>query len=210
MRPPTLRDRYRRERGVVLFVALVVLVALSIATLAMMRSVDTGTVVVGNLAFKQANLPPADVAVQQATWMLDPSLIPAGVGFASLTEAERTAGAAQKGYRAVTFDRAGTGRDAVDAQGIPNMLKDLGLYGAGPVLSVGDNTVRYVVDRLCTAPGAASAANCVVALSGQVNQGIVNERYATTLGTSVYYRVSARVDGPRDSVTYTQAILVGR
>ena len=55
-----------RQRGVVLFIALIVMVALSLAAIALIRSVDTTTTVIGNLAFRQASILPANMAVEEA------------------------------------------------------------------------------------------------------------------------------------------------
>ena len=55
-----------RERGVVMFIALLVMVALSLAGIALIRSADTATVVSGNLAFKQAAVYAVDRSVEQA------------------------------------------------------------------------------------------------------------------------------------------------
>jgi Tfp pilus assembly protein PilX len=59
--------RYNRtrqnQRGVVLLIALIILVAMTLAGIGMMRSVDTGSVISGNLAFKQATLLSSDRAV---------------------------------------------------------------------------------------------------------------------------------------------------
>ena len=51
----------RSQRGVVLLIALIMLVAMTLAAIGMMRSVDTGTVIAGNMAFKQATLSATDV-----------------------------------------------------------------------------------------------------------------------------------------------------
>ena len=51
------RTEYRgagTQRGLVLFFALIALVAMSLAALALVRSVDTSTLISGNLAFRQA------------------------------------------------------------------------------------------------------------------------------------------------------------
>jgi Tfp pilus assembly protein PilX len=45
-----------RIRGAVLFIALIVLVAMTLAGIAIMRSVDTATLIAGNLAFKQGTV----------------------------------------------------------------------------------------------------------------------------------------------------------
>jgi Tfp pilus assembly protein PilX len=44
----------RRQRGAILFIALIVLVAMSLAGIALMRSVDTNVLIAGNLAFRQS------------------------------------------------------------------------------------------------------------------------------------------------------------
>lgn len=43
----------RAQQGVVLFVALIILVAMTLAGIALMRSVDTNVLIAGNLAFRQ-------------------------------------------------------------------------------------------------------------------------------------------------------------
>jgi type IV pilus assembly protein PilX len=59
-----------RQQGVVLFIALIVLVAMSLAGVAMVRSVDTSLGIAGNLAFKQSAIQGGDVGVREAyTWL---------------------------------------------------------------------------------------------------------------------------------------------
>src|SRR5207248_9031865 len=55
-----------RQHGVVLFIALIVMLTLSLAAIALIRSVDTTTTVIGNLAFRQASILPANMAVEEA------------------------------------------------------------------------------------------------------------------------------------------------
>ncbi len=52
------------ERGTALFVALIMLVAMSIAAVSLVRSVNTTVVVSGNLAFQQAALQAADYGIE--------------------------------------------------------------------------------------------------------------------------------------------------
>src|SRR6266700_826250 len=56
----------RRQSGVVLFVALIVMVAMSLAAIALIRSVDTTNAIVGNLAFRLASILPANASIEQA------------------------------------------------------------------------------------------------------------------------------------------------
>ena len=72
LKPRTIASRPRRagQRGLVLVVALVVLVAITVAGISMIRSVDTASLVAGNLAFRQAATHAADKGVEQAVLML--------------------------------------------------------------------------------------------------------------------------------------------
>ena len=64
------RAARRAQQGVILFIALIVLVAMSLAGIALMRSVDTNVLIAGNLAFRQANTALGDVGVEAArTWL---------------------------------------------------------------------------------------------------------------------------------------------
>src|SRR4051812_42847814 len=59
-----------RQAGVVLIIALVVLVAMTLAAVALVRSVDTNNVIAGNLAFQQAATHSADTGIEAAiTWL---------------------------------------------------------------------------------------------------------------------------------------------
>ena len=59
-----------RQRGAVLIVALLVLVATILAAIALVRSVDVATLISGNLAFRQAGVQAADSGVEVARTFL--------------------------------------------------------------------------------------------------------------------------------------------
>ena len=63
---PALRLAPAREHGIVLFVALLVMVALSIAGVALLRSTDAATAVTGNLVLKQAASLAVDRGIERA------------------------------------------------------------------------------------------------------------------------------------------------
>ena len=54
------------QGGMVLFFALIALVAMSLAGLVLVRSVDTSTIIAGNLAFKQAATTSGDAGAEAA------------------------------------------------------------------------------------------------------------------------------------------------
>ncbi len=62
----------QRQDGIVLFVALIVMVAMSLAAIALIRSVDTTNAVVGNLAFRLASILPANGSIETAAAALFP------------------------------------------------------------------------------------------------------------------------------------------
>ncbi|MGB9093633.1 MAG: hypothetical protein WCB93_05930, partial [Gallionella sp.] len=60
-----------RQRGVVLFFALIALVVMSLAAVALIRSVDTSTMIAGNIAFKQAATTSGDGGIEGAITALN-------------------------------------------------------------------------------------------------------------------------------------------
>ncbi|HET7262034.1 MAG TPA: hypothetical protein VFK60_09480 [Casimicrobiaceae bacterium] len=93
-----------------------------------------------------------------------------------------------------------------DARGVPAALQTRDAFPPGArVLTAGDLAVRYVVERLCVAPGPAAPERCtlsppsVAAVSGSPEPG--------EQAPAPYYRVSARIDAPDGSAGYVQAML---
>ena len=56
----------RHQRGVVLVISLIVLVALTLAGIALVRSTDTANVIAGNMAFRMGALQAVDTGVETA------------------------------------------------------------------------------------------------------------------------------------------------
>jgi type IV pilus assembly protein PilX len=54
------------ERGVVLLVALIILVALTLAGVALIRSVDTANIIAGNLSFRESAVHAGELGTQTA------------------------------------------------------------------------------------------------------------------------------------------------
>ena len=63
---PRMTPRRARQGGTALFIALIMLVAMSIAAVSLVRSVDTTVTIAGNLAFQQAALQAADYGIEEA------------------------------------------------------------------------------------------------------------------------------------------------
>ena len=62
--------RPARQDGAVLVVAIIVMVVMMLASIALVRSVDTGNLIAGNLAFQRSATHSADAAVEAAiAWL---------------------------------------------------------------------------------------------------------------------------------------------
>ena len=139
--------RIGRQRGVVLFIALIVMVAMSLAAIALIRSVDTTNILIGNLAFRQASILPANIAVEQAAAALFADAAIGGVP----AIADPTADLPAENYYAKW-------QNSDDARGIPTQLQTKSAWTLPKTLDAIDNsqcrasrrtTVRYVIERMC-------------------------------------------------------------
>jgi Tfp pilus assembly protein PilX len=194
---PSCRGR-SGQRGIVLIVALVVLVAMTIAGIAMVRSVDTATLVAGNLAFQQAATHAADKGVEEALGMLaqktaDKTLDtndPTNGYFATLAGTDKPT--ADQSWQ--EFWQANLAPVAREIQVSPDQF---------------GNRVFYVVHRQCAfAKPAGAGGECVsspVVTSDSSGNGQGSDDIKLKAATAVYYRITVRVAGPRRTESYVQA-----
>jgi len=189
-----------KQSGVVLFFALIALVVMSLAAVALIRSVDTNTLIAGNLAFKQSATASADTGVETAIKWLD----------ANQTTALNNDNV-NTGYYASPQDdakaRFTTGYSLATGTGI----------AAGKDTS--GNTISYVVERMCVAgtvlptTGLYSAKEkCLLGASSTSpgSQATLEYPGAGTLssaGDQPMFRVTVRVTGPRNTLSFTQAFV---
>jgi Tfp pilus assembly protein PilX len=220
----------REQRGISLIFALLALVALSLATLALVRSVDTSSTLLGNVAFKQDATVSGDQASRLAVAWLK----------ANVTSLDADASAS--GYYASTKEVNDDGtKTLVDSTGqqlpatlVTRKLIDwsTGQDGLCPYAATGTyascsirsanadisasttNTARYVIFRLCAKSGSADdeiANSCAKPLS---DAGAASGRGALAYGTGriasksgPYYRVVVRILGPRNTTSFTETIV---
>ena len=194
----------RRERGTILFVALIVLVAMSLAGIALMRSVDTNVLIAGNLAFRQGATAGGDRGIEDARAWINGNA-------ALLTDDQPNNAAFYWANWQQSLDLVGNNPDPTIANydwAAPDP-KDLGLDSAG-------NRVQYVIHRLCNQAGAPQPpVQCVKsALAASPGTGPGGSNVVqpvgggnVNMGTSVLYRVTVRVTGPRNTVSFVQAVM---
>ncbi|HKQ25150.1 MAG TPA: hypothetical protein VJT81_11975 [Burkholderiales bacterium] len=183
-KPVRIRATRSAQRGVVLFIALIVLVAMTMAGLAMMRAVDTNNLIAGNLAFKNAASSAGDAAIEAArAWLT------------GKTPGELEAD--QAGYFANWQPSFDPKTFAWSANG---MLVGTDSNG---------NTIRYVAHRMCNESAKSiDDTNCVKVATVSVGSTKGGGSYGTAplSGTSlVFYRITARIEGPKFTVSYIQA-----
>jgi type IV pilus assembly protein PilX len=199
MRPGLRLAAPRRERGVILFIALIVLVAMSLAGVALMRSVDTNVLIAGNLAFRQGATAGGDWGVEHArNWLsANTGLLnddqPAGAGF----------------YWA-------NWQQSLDLIGSQPLVADYNWSGANNLgTDAAGNQVQYVIHRLCDTAGAPNNVQCVRSSlatgSGPGTGGsqAVQDAGGGTLpgSSSIFYRITVRITGPRNTVSFVQTVL---
>lgn len=219
---------FRVQRGVSLLFALLALVALSLATLALVRSVDTGALVLGNIGFKQDATVVGDQATREA------------IAWLKANAASLNNDAPASGYYASTRDmKADKTKDApVDVTGQQQTdptrkLVDwsdeqdkkcpyaaAGTFATCELASVkaatvaGSSNVRYVIFRLCANPGDPSDEinnSCAQPLAGGKSasgRGLIDystPRFSSTGGP--YYRIVVRVLGARNTTGFTETIV---
>jgi Tfp pilus assembly protein PilX len=191
-----------RERGAILFIALIVLVAMSLAGIALMRSVDTNVLIAGNLAFRQGATAGGDWGIEDArAWI---------AGSAALLNDDISAPYYYANWQE-TIDLVGSDPAVIDYQwDSPNAAeqpRDLGFDAAG-------NRVQYVIHRLCDKAGAPNDVHCVKStlVAGSMpaggSHGIKGAGGGPPPGqSSILYRVTVKITGPRNTVSFVQAVL---
>jgi len=191
----------RTQQGLVLFVALIVLVAMSLAGIALLRSVDTGTIISGNLAFRQAAIHTGDLGVEAGrTYLM-------GVAPAANLYNDN-AGAGYYAQWAEDLDLIGnktaSTSDDFDWTTAVNVTSPSPPSGY---------TVRYVIHRLCQQTGDPASVTCVkqsgtASTTGGGTKGAAAfGAMAISVPTNALYRITVRVAGPRNSTSYIQAVV---
>ncbi|QRY32695.1 hypothetical protein JVX96_05155 [Variovorax sp. PDNC026] len=190
----TSLHRQRRERGVVLLICLIVLVILLAGGVAVMRSMNTTLSSAGNLAFKRDLVNQGEQAAVKALALFNTGGTLSAVG-ADYNDATAS------NYSAVRLD--------TNDRGIPLALLKDDLYNAkaaDTIVRTDAVKIRYLIDRLCNTSGAASKSTCVYAPStSDVRGGSVQESGRPPPPKALVYRLSVRVDGPRDTQVFLQS-----
>ena len=178
-----------KQQGVVLFIALIVLIAMSLAGVALWRSIGTGVLIAGNIAMQRGAVTSSDGGIEGArAWLMtaSPTLL-------NSTQPQGYISNWDERFDATSFD-----------------WDTLGTAGATDSAGF---TTRYVIHRMCKLPDVGTNAPSQQCLTVSVSGGS-SSRGGGTYGatplsgtTYIYYRITSRAMGPRNTVSYTQSIM---
>lgn len=209
----------RRQRGVSLLFAMATLVLLSLAAVALVRSVDNSALVIGNLGFKQSATASSHMATERAlAWLranasgttLDDDGA-AGTGYFATSQdnLDVTGQVTTSTRKMALVDWKGDGACAyVDSADFS------GACIAPKTDTLADGTaVKWIITRMCANAGPVAAGNsCSRPKSASTTTS--SERGALSSGGRItasvatpYYRVVVRTEGPRNTVSYTETIV---
>lgn len=204
------------QRGVVLLLALIMLVAMTLAGIAMYRQIGTGLIIARNLSFKRTATAAADRGIEAArTWLIAQTV-------ASLEQGNVAAGYypgwCNVSLNASNFPDANNDGtpDNCGATPAPSAFDPLTYNWENSVVATNDdgagNEVRYVLHRLCQAPGPINGAGqqCVTigsTLAGGSHGAASYGSQALSNTFQPYFRVTSRVLGPTNTVVYTQVVM---
>ncbi len=224
----TTRSRYpvrhEAQRGVSLLFALLGLAAMLLAAVALVRSVDSGALVLGNLGFKQEATQAADRATEVARrWDIGRHS-----GSTSIADSPGN------GYYASSLDKLDpTGHMSSDPQ---KAVVDWGDSDSCACLNTSPATcakcthlpatclaafcgdkvsARYVITRLCPLSGAVSAVNVCAkppsiglseaAYSGEIRVGTSPPK--APAAAPPYFRIIVRTVGARGAISFTETVV---
>lgn len=192
---------HHTQRGVTLVVTLIVLVALMAAGLALIRSVDTATMVAGNLAHKDVTTRAGDIGLQTATAWLQTQVV-AGGGVLNQDSAANAYFSSQHAQD--------PGWNPINDW--PANAKALPVNALYPDLSI-----SYVVHRLCALPNAAynetvhgvqNRCSLYVPTVGGKGGSLSSDAADIGEPPQVFMRVTVRVQGRRGSTSYIQGLML--
>jgi type IV pilus assembly protein PilX len=211
----------RVQAGIVLFFALLALAVMSIAAVALIRSVDTNALLSGNMVFRQSASATSNVALEGVAQSIATNIslansvrhFPAQGYYANCSRFDVQPHASIcDGTRLTTMSW-----DNTNSRLVPNQTD-----GNSEIINGVDrqgNQIRYVVERMCNFNEAEinagnatmDASRCLMA-SGQACEPPINipdpdQPPCANQATSPLYRLTLRISGPKNTLTFMQSFI---
>ncbi|WP_229008144.1 pilus assembly PilX N-terminal domain-containing protein [Methylophilus sp. Leaf408] len=210
------------QAGIVLFFALLALAVMSIAAVALIRSVDTNALLSGNMVFRQSASAASNVALEGVAENIAKNIslansvrhIPAQGYYANCSMFDMQPNASVcDGSRLTTMAWDDANSRLVPDQTDGNAEIRNGVDRQG-------NQIRYVIERMCNfnqaeinaGNAAMDAARCLMASATACeppgNGGTAgDDRPCPNQATSPIYRLTLRISGPKNTLTYMQSFI---
>lgn len=220
----TIRRRVSRQRGVSMLFALCALAILTMGAVALVRSIDTASLVLGNVSLKRDALQAGSVAAEQAVTFLSANQGPQ-------LENDQPG----QGYYATAFPNLDPTGSSVKTNAPNLVLVDWDANGCAvsgvdgrPVVCLAapmsvkvneSNEARYVITRLCAAAGppTGNLSNCVslpatqssssTTQRGAITFGIGGGRFSSPRAPGTTYRIITRTKGARGTVAFSETMV---
>lgn len=171
-----------KQTGSSLIMVLVVLTILLISIMAYVQSTETSNIIAGNITFKAAANDAAEIGIDQA-----------GDELATQTNMDTPI---SNRYYPIQL--------TTDVNGLPANFN----WTPIPATTLNGYSIQHITERLCRGnlPVQNITSQCNV---GQLTAPSSNKLGAAVYnsGNTVYYRVTVRVTGPKNTLTFVQAIL---
>lgn len=202
------------QRGVVLFVALIALVVMSLAAVALIRSVDTNTIIAGNLSFKQSALVSSDRGSETALGWINAQMV--------ANPASLDGDIASDGYYATYLTLDLDNPAVLKADATWSNANSEAATGNDIVGGVEDNgkgnNIRYIIQRMCSkalppANDTGAMGNKCLFGAAETGTGSKGVKDATQAGAKIdaaqspMYRVTVRVTGAKNTTSYAQTFV---
>jgi Tfp pilus assembly protein PilX len=187
----------RRQRGVVIFLALIMLVLMTLGGLSLFSSVDTGIGVSGNIASQRSATRSGDFCAEQAiTWL-----------------------AANSG--ATLYTNSGTNGYIAAGLQFPNAGQTWEQYWTAvggtvtPITIATDaagNSASCIIERQCNLTGSPYSSGpppveCVAPPTTSNTGSSMGVGFVQlNRPSAVYYRITTRIEGPRHSLSFIQTM----
>lgn len=212
------------QAGIVLFFALLALMVMSIAGVALIRTVDTNALLSGNLVFRQSASTASNVALEgiaenvaKTIKLVDSTSHHAGQGYyANCSQFDTQPNALIcDGNQLTTMTWNDSNSSLVPTQTDGNDEIRNGVDRQG-------NEIRYVVERMCSYSDAevtagialSNASRCMMASSPSngenCSHNVANIEFfkrCIASSDSPLYRVTLRIAGPKNTVTFMQSFV---
>ncbi len=213
-----------RQSGIVLFFALLALAVMSIAGVALIRSVDTNALLSGNMVFRQSASTATNVALEGIAQNVAKSITlaasvnhqPAQGYYASCSQFDVQPNALVcDGSRLTTMTWSDANSRLAPTQTDGNDEIRNGIDRQG-------NEIRYVIERMCSYTDAeinagnaiSDASRCMMASSpsnGENCSHNVNNlelfKQCIASSDSPLYRITLRIAGPKNTITFMQSFV---